>query len=42
MRVSVGAPVVVDGRLWGVISARWSGEQLPPPTPSSGWRGSQS
>jgi signal transduction histidine kinase len=31
MRVSVGAPIVVDGRLWGVITARWSGEDAPPP-----------
>jgi PAS domain S-box-containing protein len=28
--VSVGAPVVVEGRLWGVIQARWSGEESPP------------
>jgi PAS domain S-box-containing protein len=27
---SVGAPVVVEGRLWGVIQAGWSGEGLPP------------
>jgi signal transduction histidine kinase len=27
--VAIGAPVVVDGRLWGVISAAWSGEELP-------------
>jgi signal transduction histidine kinase/PAS domain-containing protein len=30
MRVSVGAPIVVDGRLWGVITARWSGADSPP------------
>jgi signal transduction histidine kinase len=29
MRLSVGAPIVVDGRLWGVISARWRGEAPP-------------
>ena len=28
--VSVGAPVVVEGRLWGVIQAGWSGEESPP------------
>jgi len=28
---SVGAPVVVEGRLWGVIQAGWSGEESPPP-----------
>jgi PAS domain S-box-containing protein len=28
--VSVGAPVVVEGRPWGVIQAGWSGEQSPP------------
>ena len=30
MRVSVGAPLVVDGRLWGVITARWTREESPP------------
>jgi PAS domain S-box-containing protein len=30
VRVAVGAPIVVDGRLWGVISAGWNGEQSPP------------
>jgi signal transduction histidine kinase len=30
MRVAVGAPVVVDGRLWGVIQASWRGEESPP------------
>jgi signal transduction histidine kinase len=29
-RVAVGAPIVVECRLWGVISAAWSGEELPP------------
>ena len=28
---AVGAPIVVDGRLWGVIIASWCGEQSPPP-----------
>jgi signal transduction histidine kinase len=28
--VSVGAPIVVAGRLWGVIQAGWSGEESPP------------
>jgi signal transduction histidine kinase len=27
---SVGAPIVVDGRLWGIITASWKGEQSPP------------
>jgi GAF domain-containing protein len=27
LRVSVGTPIVVDGRLWGVVSAGWSGEE---------------
>jgi signal transduction histidine kinase len=30
LRSSVGAPIVVDGRLWGVITASWKGEQSPP------------
>jgi GAF domain-containing protein len=29
-RASVGAPIVVDGRLWGIITASWKGEQSPP------------
>jgi signal transduction histidine kinase len=28
--VSVGAPVVVEGLLWGVIQAGWGGEESPP------------
>jgi GAF domain-containing protein len=28
-RSSVGAPIVVDGRLWGIITASWKGEQPP-------------
>jgi PAS domain S-box-containing protein len=31
LRVSAGAPIVVDGRLWGIITASWKGEQSPPP-----------
>jgi PAS domain S-box-containing protein len=27
---AVGAPIVVDGRLWGVIIASWAGERSPP------------
>jgi signal transduction histidine kinase len=30
VRVSVGAPIVVDGRLWGVIQASWHREESPP------------
>jgi GAF domain-containing protein len=30
VRVSVGAPIVVDGRLWGVAIANWSSEKSPP------------
>ncbi|MDA0165700.1 GAF domain-containing protein [Solirubrobacter ginsenosidimutans] len=30
-RVGVGAPVVVDGRLWGLMVARWGGDETPPP-----------
>ena len=30
VRSAVGAPIVVDGRLWGVIIASWAGEQSPP------------
>jgi PAS domain S-box-containing protein len=29
LRASVGAPIVVDGRLWGVAVATWRGEQSP-------------
>jgi signal transduction histidine kinase len=28
--VAVGAPVIVEGRLWGVIQASWSGEEAIP------------
>jgi signal transduction histidine kinase len=30
VRWAVGAPIVVDGRLWGVIVASWGGERSPP------------
>jgi signal transduction histidine kinase/PAS domain-containing protein len=30
VRVVVGAPIVVDGRLWGVISASWNRDESPP------------
>jgi PAS domain S-box-containing protein len=30
VRASVGAPIVVDGRLWGVAIANWAGEEAPP------------
>ena len=30
LRASVGAPIVVDGRLWGVAIANWRGEESPP------------
>jgi GAF domain-containing protein len=30
VRVVVGAPIVVDRRLWGVISASWNREESPP------------
>jgi GAF domain-containing protein len=30
LRVSVGAPIVVDGRLWGIITASWKREESPP------------
>jgi signal transduction histidine kinase len=29
-RSSVGAPIVVNGRLWGIVTASWRGEQPPP------------
>jgi len=31
VRASVGAPITVEGRLWGVAIANWSGEQSAPP-----------
>ena len=30
VRTAVGAPIVVDGRLWGVAVANWNGEEPPP------------
>ena len=30
VRASVAAPIVVDGRLWGVTIAHWGGEKTPP------------
>jgi PAS domain S-box-containing protein len=30
VRASVGAPIVVEGRLWGVAIANWRGEESPP------------
>jgi len=30
VRAAAGAPIVVEGRLWGVISASWSREESPP------------
>jgi PAS domain S-box-containing protein len=30
VRASVGAPIVVDGRLWGVAVANWRGTESPP------------
>jgi PAS domain S-box-containing protein len=30
VRVAVGTPIVVDGRVWGVASASWNWEQSPP------------
>jgi signal transduction histidine kinase len=30
VRVAVGAPIVVDGRLWGEVSAGWGWEKSPP------------
>jgi signal transduction histidine kinase len=30
LRASVGAPIVVDGRLWGIITASWKREESPP------------
>jgi PAS domain S-box-containing protein len=30
LRSSVAAPIVVEGRLWGLITASWKGEQSPP------------
>jgi PAS domain S-box-containing protein len=29
VRIAVGAPIVVEGRLWGVMIAYWSGDEVP-------------
>jgi PAS domain S-box-containing protein len=31
LRSSVSAPITVEGRLWGLITASWKGERPPPP-----------
>ena len=31
VRASVGVPIIVDGRLWGVTVATWLGDASPPP-----------
>ncbi len=31
VRASVGVPIIVDGRLWGVMVATWVGDASPPP-----------
>ncbi|HKC27297.1 MAG TPA: GAF domain-containing protein [Jatrophihabitans sp.] len=31
IRASVGAPIIVEGKLWGVAIATWRGETSPPP-----------
>ncbi|HEY6762503.1 MAG TPA: GAF domain-containing protein [Baekduia sp.] len=31
VRACVAAPIVVDGRLWGVAIANWAGDETPPP-----------
>ncbi len=31
LRSSVAAPIVVEGRLWGVVTASWKNEESPPP-----------
>jgi PAS domain S-box-containing protein len=31
LRSSVAAPIVVEGRLWGVVTASWKHEESPPP-----------
>jgi signal transduction histidine kinase len=30
VRVDIGAPIVVDGRLWGCIAVSWAGREPPP------------
>jgi hypothetical protein len=36
-RSSVGAPIVVEGRLWGVLAAVSMSDQPLPPTQNSAW-----
>jgi PAS domain S-box-containing protein len=31
LRSSVSAPIVVEGRLWGLVTASWKSEESPPP-----------
>jgi signal transduction histidine kinase len=31
LNVTVGAPITVEGRVWGVVSASWVGREQPPP-----------
>jgi PAS domain S-box-containing protein len=31
LRTSVAAPIVVEGRLWGLVTASWKSEESPPP-----------
>ena len=31
LRSSVSAPITVEGRVWGLITASWKGEESPPP-----------
>jgi PAS domain S-box-containing protein len=31
LRSSVSAPIVVEGRLWGLVTASWTSEESPPP-----------
>ena len=32
LRSSVSAPITVEGRLWGLITASWKGDESPPPS----------
>ena len=42
VNATVGAPITVEGRLWGVISASWEGRTCRPRTQRSAWRTSRS
>ena len=42
LRGAVGAPIVVDGRLWGVITPTGTPRSRRQPTPRGGWRSSPS